>query len=150
MARARPSTYALAVSVTLPTWAAYMAGIGPPVGAFLGVVVTNRFTRKGQTELETRSKREEVMRNLRWAAELAVSEDEDQAKLGTTELIALGRSDLLDQKEQLFVDAALEATVRDPAADLDELGEDTEVVEIVDGDADVDEDELSSGQEEGR
>ena len=138
------------MSVTLPTWAAYMAAIGPPVGAFLGVVVTNRFTRKGQTELETRSKREEVMRNLRWAAELAVSDDENQAKLGMAQLTALGDSDMLDTKEQLFVDAAFEAAVRDPAADLDDLGEDTEVVEIVEGDADLDDEVLPLDQGEGR
>lgn len=56
----------------LPRWAVYVGSIGSPVAAFLAVLFGNWITRRGQKETEGRSKREEVMRNLRWAADLAV------------------------------------------------------------------------------
>jgi hypothetical protein len=60
----------------------YVAGIGGPVAALLSFPLTNLVTRRGAKELETRSRREEVLRNLRWASELAVDTDERKAKLG--------------------------------------------------------------------
>lgn len=59
------------------------------------------------------------MRNLRWAAELAVSEDSRQAELGVAHLLALTESDLLDESQQLCVDAALQSVVRQPAEVID-------------------------------
>jgi hypothetical protein len=109
---------------TVPTWAAISVSIGTPVLTFLGVLLAQFLTRKSATELEVRSKREETMRNLRWAAELAVSGDPTQAKLGVSQLVALGDSDLLDDAQQLFIDAALSAVVEDPA---DEIGDDADV-----------------------
>jgi hypothetical protein len=78
--------------------------------------------RKGATELEKRSRREETMRTLRWAAELAVELDERKAQLGLAQLNALGESDMLDDAEQLFVDAALESVLREPIDELEEAG----------------------------
>lgn len=105
-----------AAAVTLPTWAVYVASIGAPVGAFLGVLFAQWVLRKGAKELERRSKREEVLRNMRWAAELAVSDDPYRADMGVTQLLALSDSDLTDPVVQAFVDAALDV-VADPAAD---------------------------------
>jgi soluble lytic murein transglycosylase-like protein len=62
--------------------------------------------------------------NLRWAAELAVSADEGKAQLGFAELRALADSDLLEAGQKLFIDAAPEAVVREPAEELEEAGED--------------------------
>lgn len=112
----------------LPTWAVWTLAFGTPLLAFVGVVIGQVITRRGATELEIRSKREEVMRILRWAAELAVSDDEAHARLGVAQLGALLSSELLDEEEKDFVQAALEAVVRVPVQQIEQLGQDVEVV----------------------
>lgn len=112
----------------LPTWAVWTLAFGTPLLAFVGVVIGQVITRRGATELEIRSKREEVMRILRWAAELAVSDDEAHARLGVAQLGALLSSELLDEEEKDFVQAALEAVVRVPVQQIEQLGRDVEVV----------------------
>jgi hypothetical protein len=116
----------------LPTWAVYAVALGTPTSAFVGVLVSNVLTRRGAKELELRSKREEVLRNLRWAAELAVSDDEGKASLGLAELQALADSDLLEAGQKSFIDAALEAVIRDPKEELEEAGEDAQAVQLGD------------------
>lgn len=96
-------------------------------GALLGVMLNRRAAR----ELETRSRREETMRSLRWAAELAVDTDARKAQLGVAQLRALGYSELLDDEQQGFVDAALDSVVEDPLEELDDAaraGVDAEAV----------------------
>jgi hypothetical protein len=99
---------------TLPTWAVWVLAFGVPLLSFVGVVVGVAITRRGDTELEKRSRREEVMRSLRWAAQLAVEGDEAKAELGVAHLRALGKSDILDSDGQRFIDAALAAVVSEP------------------------------------
>jgi hypothetical protein len=91
----------------LPIWLLIAVAVGTPALAFLGTLLGTRATRRGATELETRSKREETMRTLKWAAELAVAGDPAKADLGLRELRALGDSMLLDPEQQTFIDAAL-------------------------------------------
>lgn len=120
--------------VTLPIWAVYVVSIGSPVLAFLGVLLAQWIMRRGHVELEARSKREEVMRTIRWAAELAVSDDEGRSTLGVAELNALNDSDLLDDSQRLFIDAALENVIHEVAealTEIESMGRDTEVVEDV-------------------
>ena len=75
------------------------------------------------------------MRSLRWAAVLAVSSDERMADLGVAQLAALLESDLLDVREKGFVVAALDAVYQDPGAEIEDLGQEVEVVEyVVEGD----------------
>jgi hypothetical protein len=112
----------------LPTWAVWTLSFGSPALAFVGVVIGQFLTRRGARELETRSKREEVMRVLRWAAELAVSDDQGHARLGVAELGALLGSELLDDEEKDFVQAALTAVVRVPVHQIEELGDTVQVV----------------------
>ena len=119
---------------TLPTWAVWFVALGTPVLTFVGVLIAQGITRKGARELETRSKREETMRNLRWAAELAVKDDDRMADLGVAQLVALLDSDLLDESEKVFVEAALDAVYEDPEAELDQLGDDGEAVQVLEGD----------------
>ena len=45
--------------------------------------------------------------------------------------MALLSSDLLDDSEKVFVEAALDAVYEDPEAELDQLGEDAEVIQLV-------------------
>jgi hypothetical protein len=89
--------------------------------------------RKSGRELDTRSRFEEVMRNLRWAAELALSTDPARARLGTGELHALGESGLLDADGQVFVDAALAAVIEEPMQLVASAAPDAEVLEIPTG-----------------
>jgi hypothetical protein len=116
--------------VDMPLWAVIAIGFGSPILAFLGVLVAQYVCLKGNTELEMRSRREETMRNLRWAAELAVSSDPARSALGVAQLVALGESDLLDTGQQLFVDAALAAVIEDAAEEVEAAGPDVEVVRL--------------------
>jgi hypothetical protein len=84
----------------LPLWAVYVIAFGTPLSAFLGVLISQWLLRRTAKETDTRSKREELMRNLRWAAELAASEEERKSELGVAQLTALGESDLLDAGDQ--------------------------------------------------
>jgi hypothetical protein len=113
---------------SLPTWAVWVLSFGSPALAFAGVVIGQAFARRGATELEFRSKREEVMRILRWAAELAVSDDQAHSRLGVAELGALLLSELLDEEEKDFVQAALTAVVRVPVEQIEQLGDDVTVI----------------------
>ena len=119
-------------TTTLPVWAVYAVSFGTPVLAFLGVLLGSWLTRRSATELETRSKREETMRTLRWAAELAASDKDDLAQLGVAELRALLDSDLLDESQKVFIDAALESVIQEPVEEIEEIeaaGDDVDVVE---------------------
>lgn len=108
---------------SLPTWAVYLVSLGLPVAAFVGVLIAQSITRKGAKELDRRSRREELMRNLRWASELAVdTQDDARADLGVAQLAALLQSDLLDPAEQVFVEATLGVVYEDPAGVLERLG----------------------------
>ena len=82
---------------------------------------------------DQRAKREEVMRIMRWAAELAISEDEGRAELGVAQLTALYDSPLLDEELLPQVDAALSAVVRASAEKIEEIevgGQTAQVVEV--------------------
>jgi hypothetical protein len=119
----------LTIVTSLPTWAVYALAFGTPALtaaiAFLGQFYSRRATR----ELEARSRREEVLRNLRWAAELAVSEDTAKSRLGIEELEALRDSKLLSRTEEGFVAAALRVTIRDPHQAIAQSGGDYEIAD---------------------
>ena len=68
------------------------------------------------------------MRNLRWAAELAVSNDAATALLGVRELEALRDSKMLTPIEQGFIYAALKVTVEIPRQAIAESAGDVDVV----------------------
>jgi hypothetical protein len=121
----------------LPTWAVWVLSFGVPLLAFFGVLVGQVITRRGAREKEMRSKREEVMRILRWAAELAVSDDQAHARLGVAQLGTLLTSDLLDEEEKDFVQAALTAVVSPAVLQIEQLGGDVQVVAESDLSADT-------------
>ncbi len=118
-------------ATVLPTWLVIGLAVGVPVLTFVGVVLGNLVTRRGAAELETRSRREETMRTLTWAAELAVSDDPAKADLGLRELEALGDSALLDPEQQTFIDAALASVYAEPEARIEAAEVDGEDVEVV-------------------
>lgn len=117
---------------SLPTWAVYAVAFGTPLSALAGVLIGQFLSRAGAKELEQRSRREETLRNLRWASELAVDDDPARADLGVVQLKALLDSDLLDETETVFVDATLNLLVEGPVAALESLGVDSATVRVED------------------
>ncbi len=116
-------------TAVLPDWTIWVVSLATPLAALVGVLVGQWVTRRGATELETRSKREETLRNLRWAAELAVHDNARIADLGVAQLEALLDSELLDDREKVFVEAALNTVYEDVELELEELGADAEAVQ---------------------
>ena len=94
---------------SLPTWAVYCVAFGGPPLAFLGAFLGHVLARRTAVELEVRSQREETMRTLRWAADLAVRGDDAAAAVALRILEALGESDLLQPDQQTLIDATLAA-----------------------------------------
>jgi hypothetical protein len=133
----------------LPTWAIWVLSFGTPLLAFAGVLLGQAISRRGAQELETRAKREEVMRILRWAAELAVADDRAHARLGVTQLGTLLTSDLLDEEEKDFVQAALTAVVEPAVQQIEQLGEDVQVIAESDLPGNARVDVPSQGEAEG-
>ncbi len=118
-------------STVLPVWLLVAIAVGTPVLTFFGTLLANVVTRRAAAELETRSRREETMRILTWAAELAVSNDPAKADLGLRELQALGDSTLLDPEEQTFIDAALASVYGAVEAEIEAAEMEGENVEVV-------------------
>lgn len=94
---------------SVPTWAVLALGFFSPVAALLGVLIGHRVSRRGAFELDRRSKREESMRTLRWASELAFADDGRTRHLGAAALRALETSPWLHSEDQGFLDDVLEA-----------------------------------------
>ena len=117
---------------SLPTWAVYLISFGTPLLAFAGGLFGQIILRRGATELEARSKREELMRMLRWASELAISDDDPKARLGVAQLRALLDSSLLTAEEINFVRAALTASIRNPVEQMEQIGEEARVTLVPD------------------
>jgi hypothetical protein len=89
---------------------------------FGGVLLGHVLTRRGAVELDQWRRREEAMRMLRWAAELAVSDDERTADLGIATLEALRFIELLQPADDDLVDAVTEVVT---GATLDRLDADS-------------------------
>ena len=69
------------------------------------------------------------MRNLRWAAELAVSPDESKAQLGVAQLRSLFDSKIIGDDEKEFVLAALKVPIGALIEQIEQRGEDVRVIE---------------------
>ena len=95
----------------------------------MGVLIGHLLLRKGANELDVWRRREETMRMLRWASELAVSEEDAKARMGVAALAALSESELLQQEDQELVDAVLDSVIEEPVEEIEAAGEDVEVVE---------------------
>lgn len=73
--------------------------VATPLLAFAGGLAGHLLSRRGAVELDRWRKREETMRLLRWATELATDDDEARARAGLTVLGALLESPLLDDAD---------------------------------------------------
>lgn len=98
---------------SLPLWAVYTVGVGSPLATAAIALYAQIVSRSSIKALEDQSRREEVLRCLRWAAELAVSDDLRKARLGIEELEALRAYKLLSKAEEGFVDAACRAAIEE-------------------------------------
>jgi hypothetical protein len=76
-----------------------VALIATPLLAFAGGLVGHLLSRRASRELDRWRKREEAMRMLRWATELATDPHADRAQAGITVLSALLDSPLLDEDD---------------------------------------------------
>ena len=104
------------MTASLPVWAAVAVAVGTPVLAFAGALIGQVLARRGAREEEVRWRREETMRLLRWAAELAADDDVSRSAVGVAALEALERSDLLRADDQAIVSTVLDAVVDLPAS----------------------------------
>lgn len=95
----------------MPLWLAITMAVATPLLAFAGSFIGHAWVRKSASELDTWRRREETMRMLRWAAELAVAEDPRQADLGVVILEELDRSELLQEPDQPLVGQTLKLVV---------------------------------------
>ncbi|GAA5174745.1 hypothetical protein GCM10023321_79290 [Pseudonocardia eucalypti] len=103
-------------TAAVPTWFAIATGVGALVLPLLGVFIGHRVTRVGARELDVRARREELLRTVRWAAELAVDRENPRAdELGIATLRAMSRLPLLQTEADLaFIQAVLRAVLAEP------------------------------------
>lgn len=95
--------------------------IATPILAFAGGLFGTLVKRKGDAELDRWRKREETMRILRWATEMATDHHDRRAEAGLTVLSALLDSPLLDDADVDLVAgvATYLARTSPPAPDAD-------------------------------
>lgn len=98
----------------LPLWLGAAAALGIPLLAFAGSVAGQVLSRRDARDLDVRWQREETMRLLRWAAELA-SEQGARGVVGIATLEAL--TDSLVQRADEPIVAAIFASVISSAKD---------------------------------
>ena len=95
--------------------------------AIITVLVTQGVVLYGLRGTEARWRREETMRLLRWAAELAIgrsdSSDDAAALAGLQILDALQSSPLLQREDQEFISAVLEAIVDQAVVEETDVGQ---------------------------
>lgn len=104
------------MSQQVPLWVAVVIAVGTPLLAFAGVVVGQLLLRRGAQEQDVRWRREETMRLLRWAAELALDADPGRSAVGVSALGALQQSELMQADDQSLLSRILDAVV-EPVVD---------------------------------
>ena len=124
VARLRPMTQA----AVLPGWAIACVAFGTPLLAFIGVFVCHMLTRRGSDEQDLRWRREQTMRMLRWAAELAVDKEDGRNNVGVAALSALQDSELLQRDDQDLISAVLSVSV-EPVLDVYDEGDEVQEVD---------------------
>lgn len=112
---------------SLPLWVVGVIAVGSPIVTAVLTVRSQNLSHGEAREQEGETRREEVMTTLRWAAELAVSDDVRKARLGVQELKALQKSRLIGSIEAEFIIAALDAALEVPILAIEQAGDDVEV-----------------------
>ena len=112
---------------SLPLWVVGVIAVGSPIVTAVLTVRSQNLSHGEARNQEGEARREEVMTTLRWAAELAVSNDVRKARLGIQELKALQKSRLIGPVEGEFIIAALDAALEVPILEIEQAGDDVEV-----------------------
>jgi hypothetical protein len=108
----------------------WVISLGTPLLAFAGSLIGHLLLRRGATELDVWRRREETMRMLRWASEQAAAPEPTQARMGIAALDALSASELLQQPDQVLVDAVIDSLISDAVEEFEGAGGAAEVFEI--------------------
>jgi hypothetical protein len=80
-----------------------LSALLPGALAFIGALAGHLLSRRSARELDRWRHREETMRLMRWAVELAVASEKPQARAGLTTLTALLDSPMLDPDDVDFM-----------------------------------------------
>lgn len=104
----------------VPLWAALAVAVGAPLLAFLGALVGQLAARLRAKEVEVRWRREEAMRLLRWASDLAVAPEPSRADVGVAALEALDGSELLHNDDRAIVSAVFHVVLESANGAYDE------------------------------
>ncbi len=91
---------------------AAFALVASPLLAFLGVLLGHRVTRTSARELDRWRKREETLRLLRWATDLAVDAEPARATVGIAVLEGLLVAPILDEDDRTLVTTVGTAVAR--------------------------------------
>lgn len=105
----------------MPDWLLIATSVATPVLAFLGVVLGQWWTRRTGKELDRWRKREETMRIVRWATELAFAGSEAQGDVAIAVFEALRDGNLLDEADNVFVAEIAGAVARNVLTTPDSL-----------------------------
>lgn len=97
--------------------------------AFIGAVVGQWWARKSAVELDHWRRREETMRLLRWAVELAADDNQRKAEVGLRTLIELTESELLQAEDQALVDGIADTVLEIALDAYTELAEPSDIEE---------------------
>jgi hypothetical protein len=130
---------------SLPLWTVGVIAVGSPVLTALLTVRGQALSRHKAVEQQDESRRQEVMIMLRWAAELAASDDVRKARLGIQELKTLQESSLLGSAEVEFIIAALDVVLEVPVLAIEQAGDDVEVVAMAGPDVSAEEEAPEAG-----
>jgi hypothetical protein len=117
---------------TLPLWVVGAIAVSSPVVTAALTLRGQNLSRGDARYQEDETRRQEVMTTLRWAAELAVSDDVRKSRLGIQELKALRNSSLIGHVENEFIIAALDAALEVPVIAIEQAEGDVEIVAMAD------------------
>ncbi|MCU1656483.1 MAG: hypothetical protein JWO57_1139 [Pseudonocardiales bacterium] len=120
------------MTTTLPTWAVWAISFGSPIAAVTGATFGPLLLRRGAMELEARSRRELLVKQMTWAAELAVDPDPRKAKLGVSHLADLADSELSDADTARFVRTTMATVIADVREQAEQAGDDLRIVRLDD------------------
>jgi hypothetical protein len=112
-------TAAAGATASVPAWFALTVALGGPALTVLGALFGHWLGRRATKEADDRAKREELMRTVRWAAEQVAGGNDVARSIAIKTVGAVEASGLLQDGDQAFIDAILQATVAEPVAAYD-------------------------------
>ncbi len=87
--------------------------VATPTLSFAGSWLGGSLNRRTARELDRWRRREETMRLLRWASELATDDDDRRAAVGVATMRALNASEMLQPEDLVMLAAVIGAVLAD-------------------------------------